>query len=63
MFRSTRVGLLETKVGGATSEGRADLCRNDDIAQPSAAAYFGTDADNGKPKLWKDIGVSGVGEL
>lgn len=34
----------------------------DDVAQPSAAAYFAGD-DKGRPKLWRDLGVSGVGEL
>lgn len=34
----------------------------DDVSQPSAAAYF-TGEDKGRPKLWRDLGVSGVGEL
>lgn len=38
-------------------------CRwNDDTSQPSAMSYFG-DADSGRPKMWKDLGVSGVGDL
>ncbi|WWC91754.1 uncharacterized protein L201_006701 [Kwoniella dendrophila CBS 6074] len=35
----------------------------DDNTQPSAVNYFSADADNAKPKLWKDVGISGVGEL
>ncbi|WRT70178.1 ribonuclease HII [Kwoniella shivajii] len=35
----------------------------DDNTQPSTAGWFGADADNGRPKIWRDIGVSGVGEL
>ncbi|OCF44669.1 ribonuclease HII [Kwoniella heveanensis CBS 569] len=35
----------------------------DDTSQPSAASWFGADADNGRPKMWRDLGVSGVGEL
>ncbi|ORY33444.1 ribonuclease H-like domain-containing protein [Naematelia encephala] len=35
----------------------------DDNAQPSASSWFGSDADPGKPKMWRDLGVSGVGEL
>jgi ribonuclease H2 subunit A len=34
----------------------------DDVQQPSAKAYF-TDTDKGRPKLWRDLGVSAVGEL
>lgn len=30
--------------------------------QPSAAAYFSGD-DKGRPKLWRDLGLAGVGEL
>ncbi|WWD03694.1 ribonuclease HII [Kwoniella europaea PYCC6329] len=35
----------------------------DDNSQPSALSYFSADNDNAKPKVWKDLGVSGVGEL
>ncbi|WWC72063.1 uncharacterized protein I206_106023 [Kwoniella pini CBS 10737] len=35
----------------------------DDDSQPSASSYFNPDNDNAKPKIWKDLGVSGVGEL
>ncbi|WVR07635.1 ribonuclease HII [Kwoniella sp. DSM 27419] len=35
----------------------------DDNANPSAASWFGADADNGRPKVWRDLGVSSVGEL
>ncbi|KAK6909366.1 hypothetical protein I203_103383 [Kwoniella mangroviensis CBS 8507] len=35
----------------------------DDNSQPSALSYFRADNDNAKPKVWKDLGVSGVGEL
>ncbi|KAK8853264.1 ribonuclease HII [Kwoniella newhampshirensis] len=35
----------------------------DDQAQTSAASWFGADADNGRPKVWRDLGVTGVGEL
>jgi len=36
----------------------------DDVSQsqPSAAAYFG-DADKGRPKMWRDLGISALGEL
>jgi ribonuclease H2 subunit A len=37
--------------------------RTDDAAQPSAAGWFSADADNARPKMWRDLGVSGVGEL
>lgn len=40
------------------------LCgRNDDNSQPSAAGYFAADADNARPKVWRELGVTGVGEL
>ncbi|WWC64531.1 ribonuclease HII [Kwoniella dejecticola CBS 10117] len=35
----------------------------DDDSQPSALSYFNPDNDNAKPKIWKDLGISGVGEL
>ncbi|WVQ84651.1 ribonuclease HII [Cryptococcus sp. DSM 104549] len=35
----------------------------DDTAQLSAASWFGADADSGRPKVWRELGVSGVGEL
>jgi ribonuclease H2 subunit A len=38
-------------------------CRTDDQAQPSAASWFGADADSGRPKVWRELGVAGVGEL
>ncbi|ODN94706.1 ribonuclease HII [Cryptococcus wingfieldii CBS 7118] len=37
--------------------------RVDDTTQPSASSWFGADADNGRPKVWRDVGISGVGEL
>lgn len=43
--------------------GRRLIFRIDDIAQPSAASWFGSEADTGRPKVWREIGVSGVGEL
>lgn len=36
---------------------------NDDNQQASAKSWFAADADNGRPKMWRDIGVAGVGEL
>lgn len=33
----------------------------DDVTQPSAAAYFGDSAKSSK--LYRDLGISGVGEL
>lgn len=35
---------------------------NDDNQQPSAKSWFNGD-DTGRPKVWRDLGVSGVGEL
>ncbi|WOO81887.1 Ribonuclease H2 subunit A [Vanrija pseudolonga] len=35
----------------------------DDVTQPSAASYFNADADRGQPKVWRQLGVSSVGEL
>ncbi|CAK9782406.1 ribonuclease H-like protein [Cutaneotrichosporon oleaginosum] len=34
----------------------------DDDQQPSAKAYF-ADTDKGRPKMWRDLGISAVGEL
>ena len=39
------------------------MVRIDDNAQSNAMSWFGADADNGRPKVWRDVGVSGVGEL
>ena len=48
-------------------EKEASACRwADDVSQnqPSAAAYFGDGAgDAGRPKMWRDLGISAVGEL
>lgn len=35
----------------------------DDVTQPSAASYFNADVDRGQPKVWRQLGVSSVGEL
>ncbi|WWD19681.1 ribonuclease HII [Kwoniella shandongensis] len=35
----------------------------DDQSQPSAASWFGAEADTGRPKVWRDLGATGVGEL
>jgi ribonuclease H2 subunit A len=35
---------------------------NDDNAQASAKSWFNGD-DTGRPKVWRDLGVTGVGEL
>lgn len=38
-------------------------CRIDDTTQRSAANWFSAEADNERPKVWRDLGVSSVGEL
>ncbi|KAK4685520.1 ribonuclease H2 subunit A, partial [Tremellales sp. Uapishka_1] len=35
----------------------------DDVDQPSAKNYFSSGSDNGRPKIFRDLGISGVGEL
>ncbi|OXB35382.1 ribonuclease HII [Cryptococcus neoformans] len=35
----------------------------DDTTQRSGANWFSADADNERPKVWRDLGVSSVGEL
>ncbi|EAL19140.1 hypothetical protein CNBH2390 [Cryptococcus deneoformans B-3501A] len=35
----------------------------DDTTQRSAANWFAADADNERPKVWRDLGISSVGEL
>lgn len=43
-------------------EKQASSCQwADDVTQPSAQSYFGD--DKGRPKLWRDVGISAVGEL
>lgn len=48
--------LLEKQ--GATCQWADDITQ----AQPSAMAYF-ADNDKGRPKMWRDLGISAVGEL
>ena len=48
---------------GACDDVADAIHRIDDQSQPSAASWFAGDADNGRPKIWRDIGISGVGEL
>ncbi|WVN86487.1 ribonuclease HII [Cryptococcus depauperatus CBS 7841] len=35
----------------------------DEADQKSAINYYSIDADNGKPKIWRDLGITTVGEL
>jgi len=54
----SRVATAKASLHGADLTSRID-----EVAQPSAASWFGADADTGRPKVWRELGISGVGEL
>lgn len=54
----SRIAIAKVSLHGAHLTSRID-----EVAQPSAASWFGADADTGRPKVWRELGVSGVGEL